>query len=250
MSSLAFRLSSSSNLSKTQRSAHRQIAFRLPEISLHFSTVVTIEDSAQQALDQLAILQSEKWVNANSYLETEAERKRAMAKEEMTRRCIVDIETELSLLQEELEYLCPRREEAARRLTKTIQEQNRLYLLSIPLDRRIKDLESHKSFFTYSSEKSQDDIQQATTSWNHLRLLLEGPPPNHAEDLPMTAVQPSSTENLLHGEAHTVVSTVSDDAGWISLLGLCKALAKLSLMTHLLLPPNLQACLPGAEGRI
>lgn len=40
---------------------------------------MTAQDIAQQALDQLAILQSEKQVYANSYLELEAERRRVLA---------------------------------------------------------------------------------------------------------------------------------------------------------------------------
>lgn len=71
MRSLALQLASSIDLSETRRSALRQIAFRLLEISLRFSSAITAQDTAQQALDQLAILQSEKRIYGTSYLETE-----------------------------------------------------------------------------------------------------------------------------------------------------------------------------------
>lgn len=58
MTSLAFWLASSINLSKTRRSSLRQIVFRCLDISLRFSTSITAQDTALQALNQLAILQS------------------------------------------------------------------------------------------------------------------------------------------------------------------------------------------------
>lgn len=128
---------------------------------------------------------SEKVSAHNTYLETEAERRRIMAEEETICRLIADIDKELTLLQQELDELCSRCEAADRRLTKAIPEQNRVYLLSTPLDRRIKDLESQKSLFSYYLERSKDDIRRANASWDNLHLLLEGPPINSAE-----AVQP------------------------------------------------------------
>lgn len=77
--SLAFRLASSSDLSKNQRSAFRQIDFRLPEISSRFSTALAAQNTAQQALDELAAWQANMRVHANTYLEMEAEQRRIMA---------------------------------------------------------------------------------------------------------------------------------------------------------------------------
>lgn len=156
--SLAFRFASSKDFSEQRKKILEQIAYRLPEVSQLYSTAKAAKDNAQQALDRLNILQAEKKMHLTTYSEKEAERKVALAEEEAIRRRIEEIETSLAELRQELQTLCPLQEEAVCKLNVGVQEQRNLYLLSTPLDQRIKQLDSQKGVFIYDLERGQSDV--------------------------------------------------------------------------------------------
>lgn len=150
----------------------QDIAYRLPEISQSYSAPKVAQDADQKSLDRLNALHAEKKMYLVTYGEKEAERRLALAEEEMAKRRIWEIESSLSELQRELCILRPQWEDAANKLAKAAEEQTCLYNQSKPLDQCIKELEAQKGVLVYDWERGQSDVQSAISSWDRLCTRL------------------------------------------------------------------------------